>query len=858
MIARPARLLCLCLLAVTCLSSALNPATAQAAKPAAPDTQIMDWVFAMPQGWRVANSRLTTLSTNQLALEETDRAGQWLTQVTFGRPEDTRGEFKAWFNGHWGNLKADYTFASVEEPAESETAQKYRMLAGAGVADMGYGRKRLVMLVGLNKGKRCGVMCLISEDMDQLSANTKRLEAMLQSVTFASLRRSGQPAPRLKTVIDPLVTPSFTWDKPPAWPQGDFPLEGLWGRPSFEVDTLNQYGFTTRSSYAYVLLFKDGRALLMMPPEGLLSFDLEFWKEQHAGKLGKYAVQGDTVTVWDARGELKYTFTLKDGDLHLPKVVFRRIKDQKPALNGRYISIDHERKSWQFRKAVTFWPNGVFDDEGFNSTLGLRWWCGDWYWQMDGYAQPGRGTWRIENQTLELLYTDGRKRRFGFNLHVKDDGTRDMDGAHEQYLVLNSKYMTRLGDPAGPAPDVSPPPPAAEGALDTRMGDWVFCMPVDWTITANGLGRPALVSRNTSAGCFAWAETVATAETRDYKAWFDRQWQALAKQFGVAQADPAQGAPNAARYDLLARAGLGKLEGKTALVMLMALHRDGRAGALSFISTDAERFAADIESLDAMLPTATLASCRAKDEPDPRPGTHVDALCTPSFLWPDPAPARGAAALDGIYAMAGVRTISADGKTEPTLLYFTFFPDGRVIRQMPPEGLLNFRMDHWQRYYSRDCGTWQINGDSVAISLGNPGGPPEVVWFIRRGDTLVDGRLEYRRVADAQPRPQGRWLRYGWETRDKKQQLGITFNQDGTFKDEGFGSTLLTGWWQGANFVLRDAAIGATPGEGKWRVEKNTLELVYSDGRKRRYGCHMHESEGVSYLVLNGEYMVKP
>lgn len=859
MFARTAKALAAGVLIALCLSTALNPAAAQAAK-AAPDTQVMDWVFAMPEGWRVANSRLNTITTSLLALEHTDRAGSWLTQVTFGRPEDMRGEFRAWFDPHWKNLQNDYAFEKVEDPGLSENAHKYRVLAGAGMADMGHGRKRLVTLVGVNKAKRAGVLCFITEDMEQLEANSKRLEALLQSITFASQRPRGEAAPKLRTRIDPLVTPSFLWDRPPQWPQGDFPLEGLWGRPSFEVETYNQFGFTTRSSYAYVLLFRDGRALLMMPPEGLLCFDIDHWRQQYPERLGKYAVSGDAVTVWDARGEVKYTFTLKDGDLHLPKVVFRRIQNQKPALNGRYISIDHERKSWQFRKAITFWPGGEFDDEGFNSTLALRWWCGDWYWQVDGIAQPGRGKWRIENQTLELIYLDGRKRRFGFNLHVKDDGTRDMDGQHEKYLVLNSKYLTRLGDVPGPAPDVTPPAPPAPGTPDTQLGDWVFALPADWTITANSAGRPALVSRNTTTGCHTWAETFATAETRDFKAWFETQWQSLAKQLGIKEADPAQGAPNAAKFDLLARAGLGQFDGQNALVMLMALHRDGKAGAMAFVSTDAARFAADIEAMDALLPRATLASCRRKDEPAPRLVTRVDGLCTPSFLWDAPPETpRGQDSLAGVWAMPGQRATGLQGNPyELVMKYYTFFADGRVIRQMPPEGLLSFRMEHWERYYTRDCGTWQINGDSVDIRLGPPGQQPEVVWFTRKGDTLVDGQVVYRRIADAQPRPEGRWLRVGWQGRDKRFQLGITFNRDGTFKDEGFGATMRFTWWCGADYLLRDMEAGARPGEGKWRVEKNTLELIYADGRKRRIGCHTWDNDGTTYLVLNGEYLVKP
>ncbi len=859
MFARPAKVLCLCLLVAAGLCGALNPGAAQAAKPAAPDTQIMDWLFAMPQGWQVANSRLTTLTTSLLALEETERASQVLTQVTFGRPEDLRGSFTAWYNAHWANLLADYAFADVSEPAESESATGYRLINGGGVAALPNGGKRAVLLIGVSKGKRAGVLCFITEDLDQLPANGKRLEAMLGSISFASQRAKSQVAPKLNTRIDPQVTPSFLWDKPAAWPKGEMPLEGLWGSPSFEVENYSYYGFTTRSSYSYFLFFKDGHVLRMMPREGLLNFDIEFSNQQYADKLCKYTVEGETVSIVRPDGSNDTTLTLKNGDLYRANgKLLRPIKQQTPVLSGRYISIDHERHGWQFRQGITFWPNGAFADEGFNSLLALRWWCGGNYWLVDQPAQPGKGNWRIEKNTLELTYTDGRKRRFGFNLHVKEDGTRDMDGQHEQYLVLNSKYMTRLSDPAGPAPDLTVPTPPPEGTPDTQLNDWVFAMPADWMITSGGPGVPVLASRNAGKGVTSWAETVATAETTDFKTWFDTQWKALARQYGITEADPAQGGPNAAKYDLLARAGLGKMDGANALVMLAAMHRGGRAGALAFVSTDMANVATEIEAMDALLASASLASCRTKDEPAPRLGVCIDRLCTPSFLWPEAAPVAGNGALQGIYTLSGQRAVSADGKTEPGLWYLTFFADGTVIRQLPPEGLLNFRMDYWRQYYTSDCGTWQINGDSVAVTLARPNGTPESLWFTRKGDTLEDGRLVYRRIADAQPRPEGRYLRQGWETRDKKLQLGITFNADGTFKDEGIGATLALAWWCGSNFVLRDSLAGQKPGQGKWRVAQNTLELIYSDGRKRRIGCHLHETEGTKYLVLNGELLVKP
>jgi hypothetical protein len=261
--------------------------------------------------------------------------------------------------------------------------------------------------------------------------------------------------------------------------------------------------------------------------------------------------------------------------------------------------------------------------------------------------------------------------------------------------------------------------------------------------------------------------------------------------------------------------------------------------------------------MDALLASASLASCRANGEKAPNVATRIDPLCTPSFLWdPAPEPIKGDQPLSGIYGMPGMRATGVSGPSANELVfkYYTFFPDGRVLRQMPPEGLLNFRYEHWQQHFKFDCGRYRVEGDTVVVTLDRPDREPEVVTFKRDGETLVNGDVKYRRIAQDQPKPEGRWLRNGHEGREERFRLGITFNKDGSFKDEGFNSTTRIGWWCGSDFLLRDVEPGAVPGAGKWRVERNTLELVYEDGRKRRFGYHTHESDGRTYLLLNGEY----
>lgn len=831
---------------------------AREGQQAAADTQVYDWLFAMPEGWRLANSRLTQM-TKELAVEHTARCSEALTQLTFGRPGDIEGDFRKWFDGHWENLKKDYKAPGLDAPSESVGAAGHKLVAGMGAIKMDDGRQRVVMLIGVNKGKRAGVMCFITEDLEHVEANARRMDGLLASVSFASQRAPGEKAPALRNRIDPLVTPSFLRDDWKGWPAGSFPLEGLWGRETVTPDLWTHHGQQYRSTYFYRMFFKDGTVLNRMPTEGLLSFDLAWLRSEFADYIGTYTVAGNVVTVTTGapgKQQLKEELTLKGDDLYLGEAPYRRITDDAPALDGAYIKIDYQRHAPESHKRIVFSPKGSFVDEGFNSILGVHWWCGDKYWLWGHPAEPGNGKWRIEKNTLELIYDDGRKHRYAFHVH------RDIGNKGLKYLVLNGRFLMRLGDadqrpPERPAEPTPEPAPVVAGA-DTRVSDWEFAMPKGWSVKAGARGQPTLRPAHTPTDLESWAEFSATEAIKgEFAAWFDKQWQPAKKKYGVEQADPAQGGLTDNKYDMLAAAALGSHGGKQCLVMLTALHKAGRAATLTFVSTDLERLAPDIEALDALLPAATLASCRAPGEPAPNPKVRIDPLCTPSFLWdPAPAPITGDQPLSGIYGTPSMRATGVSGPAANELVfkYYTFFPDGRVLRQMPPEGLLSFRYEFWQQHYKFDCGRYKIDGDQVVVTLDRPEGEPEVVKLKREGDILVNGDVKYRPIAQDQPKPEGRWLRMNHEKREELFQLGITFNKDGTFKDEGFNSTTRIGWWCGSDYLLRDVEAGPVAGAGKWRVEKNTLELVYDDGRKRRFGYHMHESDGKKHLVLNGDY----
>ncbi len=68
-----------------------------------------------------------------------------------------------------------------------------------------------------------------------------------------------------------------------------------------------------------------------------------------------------------------------------------------------------------------------------------RWWYADrGFVQEEG--RPGQGTYRIARNTLELIYTDGRKKRINFHL----DPSASRNGPVDHFIV-NTWVFVKTG-----------------------------------------------------------------------------------------------------------------------------------------------------------------------------------------------------------------------------------------------------------------------------------------------------------------------------------------------------------------------------------------------------------------------------
>ncbi|MCB9933892.1 MAG: hypothetical protein H6841_10775 [Planctomycetes bacterium] len=403
---------------------------------------------------------------------------------------------------------------------------------------------------------------------------------------------------------------------------------------------------------------------------------------------------------------------------------------------------------------------------------------------------------------------------------------------------------------------------------DTQVGDWVFKLPAGMKIVTGLNGKPVLKFRNTPDNysttlSFGFsADLQGDDKSKAFQDWAKEGREMLKKTMGVQDDGEVTETRTAAGYDMIAWAAAYKDQRDvTWLTILTCLRRDGRAGGLMFFTNDFDRLETQAAEMDTLLNHATFASCRAKDQKPPKLKVQIDPLSTPSFLWePTPLP-KGDAGLEGIYGASGLGAAGdpREGITTAKFRwrYYTFLADGRVLREIPPEGLLNFRFEFWQQYFVNDCGRYTLKDDVVEMTFTRADGGELKETLKRRGEELLDGDKPYRKLP-GEAGLKGTFMRHDVESLGEYYKVGITFNEDGSFDDAGFNARVNIGWWVGGDCVLRD--LEATPGKGTWKVAANTLELLYEDGRRRRFGFHRYTDEpgeAPRLIVLNGNVLLR-
>ena len=160
----------------------------------------------------------------------------------------------------------------------------------------------------------------------------------------------------------------------------------------------------------YITFLPDGHVFWSLPSEGLLYFDPQVAQKTYPNDWGTYEIK-NTGEVHILRGPERklYVITRNGERLNNPPSLGKGSFRPVPAGDG--LRLEGVYRLSKDYPSITFTKDGNFRDEGFFlATDAVR--PDGTFYKRD--TRGGGGSYLIEQNTLELRYSDGRIKRFPF------------------------------------------------------------------------------------------------------------------------------------------------------------------------------------------------------------------------------------------------------------------------------------------------------------------------------------------------------------------------------------------------------------------------------------------------------------
>jgi hypothetical protein len=371
------------------------------------DSQSGDWIFYKPIGWELKNSPQGDLIVAPLT--PPSKAFIALLPAT-----DLVTDLRTTFNSAWGGMQREYRVVQGGQPTPWRSKKG---LAGIATSAMVADHSRANWLISLyiaqngNKAETVLFMSNVTPNSDLSRTLVDVLGHVLDSLGFAN--GPGDPNRELAA-------------KPVPLPRASGKFSGLY-RAIGQIDTNpfmagtpgNPYKY--KLGYKYVVFLPDGRFSENFPDQGLDQLDEDKEIRRNPVGWGTYEMSGGVgrITflktepterepiVWVMR-EISGGVEIR-GDKYYPMEPCNGL-----TLQGTFRRADYKTLFAGAQQGITFFRDGRFIDEGVlkAASVMVRNPINGNYEFDDG--APGRGTYRIANNTLELNYSNGRTKRTSF------------------------------------------------------------------------------------------------------------------------------------------------------------------------------------------------------------------------------------------------------------------------------------------------------------------------------------------------------------------------------------------------------------------------------------------------------------
>lgn len=331
---------------------------------------------------------------------------------------------------------------------------------------------------------------------------------------------------------------------------------------------------------------------------------------------------------------------------------------------------------------------------------------------------------------------------------------------------------------------------------DSRVGAAAFVMPTGWK-RVDGRDVTTLVPGDLPQGRVAQISLLAAQPlSGDLRSWFDAQWAEWEKQFKAVdgydpQSDRTTEGNEALRvYTRISSPSIG-----FGAFVFGAVRFGTRVQAYYFIdNSDSYTYLeTDLPSFEHSLRFGTGAASTAAESKAAEGG------------------------LNGLYI--GYRMRGATAFEQTHFEYIVLFPDGTAIRFLPDSGLKLFNFITEVKKSRDYCGCYRVSGDRVTIQWGNNSTETAVVSAGPERTLKIRGDSYFPVSASDDLKLNGT---YRFAATDLAAKF-IRFSPDGNFEDSGMLPLVISS--------ATGRTVDPSPGGGRYRIAKNTLTLLYGDGR---------------------------
>ena len=157
----------------------------------------------------------------------------------------------------------------------------------------------------------------------------------------------------------------------------------------------------------HIIFFPGGKLYRSLPPEGLLYFDPVIAQQAHPNNWGTYEFKNGDILIALGPNKTPYTITRNGDRLNNPPALGKGSFRPMPNCDG--LKLEGSYRRHESEPAIKFTKNGKFEDGGVFGYFGTMARLDGSVYTDDG--KGGSGTYLIEQNTLELRYSDGRIKR---------------------------------------------------------------------------------------------------------------------------------------------------------------------------------------------------------------------------------------------------------------------------------------------------------------------------------------------------------------------------------------------------------------------------------------------------------------